>query len=70
MAIHVRRRKEARLLHQKVAPWGTDTRWVMVVVVMVMVGYHDTQQIEDEGEKERAHDRGGKNSLWRHSLEG
>jgi len=41
MTIHVRRGKEARLLHQKPAPWGTDTRWVMVMVMVmvVMVGY-------------------------------
>ena len=39
MTKHVRRGKEARLLHQKPAPWGTDTRCVMVMVVVVMVGY-------------------------------
>jgi hypothetical protein len=51
MAIQVRRRKEAKLLHQKAAPWSTNTRWVMVMVVVVTVGYHDAQQIHGDRRK-------------------
>ena len=50
MATQVYRRKEARLLDQKAAPWTTNTQWVMVVVV-VTVGYHDEQQIYSDRRK-------------------